>query len=98
MKRFTMFLLAAAIVAFISFSVAQNQPARPAGSAPAARTAIRIAFGERQEREADYSGTISLSQGSVVELIPYRFYGPDQVNGTNGWRVNTRRANLENQP
>src|SRR5271165_491403 len=44
---------------------AQSQPA--AGAAPAARTAIRITFGERQERPTDYSGRITLSEGQVTE-------------------------------
>jgi hypothetical protein len=98
MKRFTLFVIAAAVVAFVSFSLGQNQPARPSGAAPVARTAIRIAFGERQERETDYSGTITVSPGRVVELIPYRFFGGDQLNGTTGWRLVTRPANFENQP
>lgn len=65
---------------------------------PPQRTAIRIGFGERQDRETDYSGSLSLSTGHVVELIPWRFFGGDQLDGTNAWKLVTRRAALENQP
>ena len=98
MKRFPWFVAAAAAIAFVSFSPGQNPPARPAGAAPPARTAIRIAFGERQEHETDYSGTLQLSPGRVIELIPYRFFGTDGLTGADGWRLTTRRANFENQP
>ena len=98
MKRLTLFVVVAAAIAFFSYSPGQNQAPRPSGAAPAARTAIRITFGEKQERETDYSGTISLSQGRVAELIPWRFYGTDAIEGDTGWTLVTGRANLENQP
>ncbi len=98
MKRLILFGGAACLLAFFAYSLAQNQPQRPAAAAPAARTAIRIAFGERQERETDYSGTISLSGGRLTELIPWRFFGEDRIEGANGWKLATRRANMENQP
>ena len=62
------------------------------------RIAVRIGFGERQDRETDYSGTLSLSQGRVTELIPWRFFGDDALDGVTGWKLATRRASLENQP
>src|SRR5579871_2424137 len=98
MKRMSLLAFPAALIAFFTYVAAQNQPPRPAGAAPVARTAIRINFGERQDRETDYSGTISLTPGRVVELIPWRFFGADTVDGENGWKLVTRRANLENQP
>src|SRR5579872_2959710 len=98
MKRFFALATASAAVVLVSLSLGQNQPAPPSGAAPAARTAIRIAFGERQARETDYSGTLSLSDGRVVELIPYRFFGGDQLTGADSWKLTTKRANMENQP
>lgn len=91
-------LIAAAVAAFVVFSRAQTPaPAQP-GVAPPARTAIRITFGEKQERETDYSGSLSLGQGRVVELIPWRFFGGDRLNSGESWTLSTRRANMENQP
>ena len=98
MKRLILFVIVATVVAFISLSPGQNQPVRTTGTAPALRSAIRIAFGDRQERETDYSGTITLSQGSVIELIPWRFFGADAIDGQTGWKLVTRRSNFENQP
>ena len=66
--------------------------------APAARTAVAITFGELQERVTDYSGTLSLSEGRVAALIPWRFFGGDQLQGADGWKLETRVASMENQP
>ena len=60
--------------------------------------AIRITFGEKQERETDYSGTITLSEGRLIELIPWRFFGNDRLNGPSSWTVHTRRANMKLSP
>ncbi|HEV2445128.1 MAG TPA: hypothetical protein VGS58_04370, partial [Candidatus Sulfopaludibacter sp.] len=65
---------------------------------PAARTAVRITFGERQELVTDYSGTLTLTEGRVTEIIPWRFFGNDQIESAAGWRLTTSRANMENQP
>jgi hypothetical protein len=98
MKRLIPFAFAAGTLGWVAYTLAQNQPQRAAGSAPPPRTAIRIAFGERQDRETDYSGAITLSEGQVTELIPWRFFGGDQIQGPNAWKLVTRRANMENQP
>ena len=65
---------------------------------PAVRAAFSITFGEKQEQVTDYSGTLTLTEGRVIELIPWRFFGDDQLNGANGWKLTTRRQNFENQP
>jgi hypothetical protein len=59
---------------------------------------VRLTFGEKQERETDYSGTLSLSEGRFDELIPWNFFGDDEIRGAAGWKVATRRAPFENQP
>ena len=84
--------------AILVLTPAQTPPPRPPGASPAPRTAIRILFGERQERETDYSGSLVLSEGRVTELIPWRFFGGDQIQGSNAWTLVTRRAALEDQP
>src|ERR1700722_5466388 len=98
MRKLT--LMAATLAAFgvLGYLLAQNAQPRPAGSSPPARIAVRIGFGERQDRETDYSGTISLSQGQIAELIAWRFFGGDQLDGVSGWTLVTRQADLENQP
>jgi hypothetical protein len=85
-------------LAFLAYSLAQEQGRRSPGIAPSARLAIRIAFGEMQERETDYSGTLTLNEGHVAEIIPWRFFGGDRLDGANSWTLHTRRANMENQP
>ena len=87
MKRFVLFAAALGLLAFFAYSLAQNQPQRPAAAVPAARTALRITFGERQDRETDYSGSLTLTEGRVTELIPWRFFGDDRLDGPNGWKL-----------
>jgi hypothetical protein len=89
-------IAAATLVLFVHSQ--QNPAPNLSGTAPIARTALRITFGEKQERETDYSGTIALSDGRVTEIIPWRFFGQDKLQGSNGWTLFTRRANFENQP
>ena len=87
-------------LAVLTHSLGQN-PApsqRSAGAMPPARTAVRITFGEKQERVTDYTGTLTLSEGRVAEMIPWRFFGGDQLQGDHGWKLETRRANFETQP
>ena len=104
MKRAHLFFAAAAAAVFfaaifLAHSSGQSPPQRATGVAPgSSRTAFRITFGELQERETDYSGSLSLSEGRVTELIPWRFFGQDRIEGNDAWILMTRRANMENQP
>ena len=98
MKRWIPVAVAACTLAFFVRSQQRTAVPRPAAAAPAAHTALRVTFGEKQERETDYSGALSLSDGRVAEIIPWRFFGDDQLQGGNGWKLGTRRANFENQP
>ncbi len=98
-------LLAATAVAIAAVAgavhrspVAQAVGAQAGGAEPSAKTAFRITFGGPQQRETDYSGTLSDTEGRVIELVPWRFFGEDRLAGDNGWTVVTRRANMENQP
>src|SRR5260370_29570494 len=88
----------AGILAFLAYSLAQERRPPAPGVAPPARLAICITFGELQERETDYSGTLTLDEGHVAEMIPWRFFGGDRLDGSSSWTLHTRRANMENQP
>ena len=96
--QFELALLAAAVAGLVLLSRAQSRAPAQRGAAPGMRTAIRITFGEKQERETDYSGSLNLSLGRVVELIPWRFFGGDRLDGGASWTLKTARANMENQP
>src|SRR5690242_4166843 len=98
MKPWLLLAGASLALALFRFGVGQT-PAPPANAPlPAATAAFRITFGELQEQETDYSGTLSLAEGQVRELIPWRFFGNDQLEGANSWSLRTARANMENQP
>jgi hypothetical protein len=98
MKRFTLSAAVAALLAVFAISRGQSPATRPAGAAPASRMAFRVTFGELQESETDYSGSISFSDGRAIELLPWRFFGNDRIDGPSAWTLHTRRANMENQP
>src|SRR6266849_5190920 len=98
MKRVTLLVASVVVVAAIASSFHRNPVAQTRADEPRARTAFRVTFGEKQERETDYTGTLSLSEGRVSELIPWRFFGEDKLAGENGWSLVTRRANMESQP
>jgi len=80
------------------FHLGPNTASAGAGLRPGAAHRIRILFGEKQERETDYSGSLTLSQGTIAELIPWRFFGDDRIESTSEWTLVTRRAALEDQP
>jgi len=98
MRRWILWAVPAGVLGWMAFSLGQTTAPGAGGAAPAARTAIRILFGERQDRETDYSGSLTLSQGRVTAILPWRFVGADRVQGTNTWRLVTRRAAMEDQP
>ncbi len=98
MKSLTLFAAVGFIVVVFRWGVGQTPAPRTTAALPAAATAFRIGFGELQERETDYSGALSLSEGRVTELIPWRFFGEDGVPGQNSWTVRTVFANMEDQP
>lgn len=89
---------AAAALLWIFWSPARRPVTYAQTGVPPARTGITITFGEKQEATFDYSGNLSLSEGRVETLIPWRFFGGDALQGADGWKLVTRRGNFENQP
>ncbi len=96
MKNIVLFLVSATMA--IAWFARPQSPVTPAGAPPDGPLSFRITFGERQEREADCSGSVTLGQGKIVKLSPWRFYGSDAVEGANGWKLRIKRGPLENQP
>ncbi|MBI3697268.1 MAG: DUF3604 domain-containing protein, partial [Acidobacteria bacterium] len=96
MKRivFGCALLLAAILAYSA------RPAPPQGAPPGGRNrrSFRIVFGERQEAERNYSGSLSVSEGKVISLSPWRFFRGDQIQGNSAWKLEIKRGVLETQP
>src|SRR5260370_12468358 len=97
-KQLTLLTVGVGILAFLAYSLAQERRPQGPGVSTPAHEAIRITFGELQERETDYSGTLTLNEGRVAEIIPWRSFGGDRLEGSSSWTLRTRRANMENQP
>jgi hypothetical protein len=89
---------AVAALALLIFSPGRMPVLHAQTGSPTARTGIGITFGEKQERATDYSGSIALTEGRVIQIIPWRFFGDDQAQGADAWKLTTRRGNMENQP
>ncbi len=68
------------------------------GPLPDKTLSLRIVFGERQERLEDYSGSLTLDQGKVVTVSPWRLFKEDRVNSDRSWTLHVKRIQFENQP
>ena len=80
MRRTLLLLLPALLAGFLLTNRNQSQSmhVQTVGGAPNTnRLSFRIVFGELQERAEDYSGSVSLTEGKVVNLWPWRFFGQD---------------------
>src|SRR5260370_21768327 len=97
-KQLTLLTVGVGIFAFLAYSLAKERRPQAPGIAPPAHQAIRITCGELQDRDTDYYGTLTLNEGRVAEIIPWRFFGGDRLDGSSSWTLHTRRANMENQP
>jgi len=76
----------------------RSAPAQAPGQMPDKALSFRIVFGERQERLEDYSGSLTLNQGKVVNLMPWRLFEQDMVNPDGTWKVHVKHLRFENQP
>src|SRR4051812_20874336 len=81
---------------FIGRSWIESAPLQ-SGPPPGGQTSFRIVFGALQERGADYSGSVSLSDGKVTKVAPWRFLAGDAVQG-GGWKLTIKRIVMETQP
>ena len=76
----------------------RSAPALAPGPLPDKTLSFRIIFGERQERLEDYSGSLTLNQGKVVNVMPWRLFKEDGVSPDGTWKVHVKRMEFENQP
>src|SRR5271157_35412 len=76
----------------------RSAPTQSPGPLPDKTLSFRIVFGERQERLEDYSGSLTLNQGKVVKVMPWRLFKEDGVNLDGTWKVHVKRMEFENQP
>jgi len=97
MKKTLTLTIFTATAIFIGRNWIQSAPLQ-SGAPPAAQTSFRVVFGALQERGADYSGSVSISDGKVVSVAPWRFFGGDAVQGSGTWKLTIKRSVLETQP
>lgn len=70
--------------------------------AHADETGVRIRFGLTDQSNTKWDGTVSVSPGRVVSISGWRFQQGDAVDGTTGWKAETRpltvrRSNAQKQ-
>lgn len=97
MRKILFFSLAAVPLAVFSFAWLRPAPSQPAAAAPGSAVTFRVVFGENQERPKDYSGSVTVTQGRVLHVEPWRFGAGDAVEGSS-WKLTTKYAVFENQP
>ncbi len=90
------YLLLAPIILVLSWT--QSSP-QQTGAPPAPTPfSFKITFGELRDRAAGYSGSVTLTQGKVLKVTPYRFLAGDAIEGTNAWKLTIHKAQIETQP
>ena len=101
MRRTVPFALLA-VLAAVAFGlrsgapIGAGAPQTPAAPAPqpaaAAVTAFRIILGIGDREPTVWDGKIQLTGGKVLEVDGWRFAESDEVLGTSGWKLSTRRG------
>jgi hypothetical protein len=97
MKRILLIALPLFPAALMYFHTTRSAPAEQPGQRAAQAVSFRVVFGWKQEKALDYSGSISLSEGKVLTVKPWRFFGDDSVKGSS-WKLALRKTAFENQP
>lgn len=98
MRRIGMFSIIALIAILALIPRDRSAPMQAPGPLPDKTLSFRIVFGERQERLEDYSGSLTLNAGKVVNVMPWRLFQEDSVNPDGTWKVHVKRLRFENQP
>ena len=57
-----------------------------------------MVFGLKRQAPIDYSGSVTLSEGKVVRVEPWRFFGEDGIEEGARWKLTIKTAAFENQP
>ncbi|MBI4874204.1 MAG: hypothetical protein HY822_06185, partial [Acidobacteria bacterium] len=97
MKKTILLLLAVVPLALVSFAWLRSAPVESAAPPAGGELTFQVVFGDNQDRPKDYSGSVTLTQGRLLRIQPWRFFGSDQVSG-NSWKLTTKYAVFENQP
>ena len=59
-------------------------------SASAADVGVRIRFGLTDTSNGKWDGTVTVAPGQVLSIDGWRFQQLDKVDGTSGWKADTR--------
>ena len=74
MRKIGMLSIIAIIAILVLIPRHQSAPMQSPGLLIDKTLSFRIVFGERQERLEDYSGSLTLSEGKVVNVMPWRLF------------------------
>ena len=69
----------------------------PLTAALADNIGIKVRFGLEDKEASDWSGTVTVSPGSVSLIGGWRFTAQDKVDGITGWSCRTRPTTVENK-
>src|SRR5689334_7049078 len=97
MRRKMWYLLPLVAAAFLSLRWSRSAPLQNQAAPAAGPESFKVTFGDLQESASDYSGSVSLTQGKVVRVTPWRFLRDNAVSGST-WKLQLQRVAFENQP
>src|SRR5271157_1192885 len=98
MRRISVLAIIALIAILALIPRDRSAPMQAPGPLPDKTLTFRIVFGERQERLEDYSGSLTLDEGKVVNVMAWRLFQEDTVNPDGTWKVHVKHMQFENQP
>ncbi len=98
MRRTAVFILLAIVAVLAAVPRDRSAPLEPPAPPTDEARSFRIVFGEKQERLEDYSGSLKLDQGKVVNTTPWRLFDQDSVTPDGTWKLHIKRIRFENQP
>src|SRR5437867_1841138 len=94
-------ILGAAAAGSLSAALLRQSPQRTSQTTTVASDegtiSVRIVFGDTQTATRVYDGGLSLSQGSVVRLLPFRLFRDDAIAPDNSWKITLNRIQLDNR-
>jgi hypothetical protein len=60
--------------------------------------AFRVTFGSLRQAPKKFDGSLTVAGGKLIKLSPWRFFQQDRVREDGSWKLDIKRAVLENQP
>jgi hypothetical protein len=97
MRKILPFLLIAPAAVLLLLSWRRTSATQTSGEFADSRVTFQLLFGAHLERTGDYSGSVSLSAGRIVEIAPHHFFRGDALGDNNSWKLQIKAFDWQDQ-